>query len=60
MKEEELKKTLDISEKMGFDRGVKTIMLTLFEVMEKDRATIISYKTLKEIYEEYKKVNQLT
>lgn len=59
MKEEEFKKALDTAEKMGFDRGVKTIMLTIFAAIEQSGFTAISYKSLKAIYEEYLNKNNL-
>jgi hypothetical protein len=56
MNEIELKKALDTAEKMGFDRGVKTIMLAIFKAIEDSGFTAISYKSLKGIYEEYCKL----
>lgn len=53
MKEEEIKKALDTAEKMGFDRGVKTIMMAIFKAIEESGFTAISYRSLKDIYEEY-------
>lgn len=48
-----MKEAMDVAEKMGFDRGVATIMHAIFSAIEKSGFTAISYKSLKDIYEEY-------
>ncbi len=55
MKEEQFKQSLDKAERMGFDRGVATIVKAILETIEKSGGTAISYKSIKDIYDEFKK-----
>ena len=51
MNEEEIKKILDKAELMGYDRGVKTIFIQIFQLMESQKMLSISYTDLKKLYE---------
>jgi hypothetical protein len=48
---EQLFKAFKEAEMKGYDRGIKTIFLKIFQAMEEDKMLFISYKSLKELYE---------
>jgi len=52
---EEFLEALDKAEKLGYQRGVKTVFINLFSKMEKDKMMMISFMTLKKIWEEFEK-----
>lgn len=56
--EEEIKNMLDKAEIMGFDRGVRTIMLNIMKAMDSDKKTYISYIDLKRIYDQYEETGK--
>ncbi len=60
MDEQKLREAFDKAEKMGFDRGVRTIMLAIFQMMEKAGATYVTYHSLKTLYKEYEKETNTT
>lgn len=55
MNEKALIDSWNIAEQMGFQRGTLTILKQLLEEMEKNNSTAISYKSIKQLFEEFQK-----
>ena len=58
----ELKKMLDKAERMGYERGVKTVVFEILKAMEDKDKTFITYEEIKFFYESIdariKKINK--
>lgn len=48
-----IKEALREVESDGFDRGVKTILVELIREMDENNITSISYKSIKDLHEQY-------